>query len=89
MRLPKSFQASYDHAIVLVRKLTTCTTLYKQTEWSRDALSVRKWQFYVKHDFENRCKINIFTSKLVENGFEDLPKRKNRHLRTLVAIEID
>ena len=89
MRLPKSFQASYDHAIVLVRKLTTCTTLYKQTEWSRDALSVREWQFYAKHDFENFHKITIFTSKLVENCFEDLPKRKNRHFRTLVAIEID
>ena len=61
LRPPKLFQASYEHAVVLVRKLTTCTTLYKQTKWSRDTLNVWRWQFCSNHDFQNHRKINIFT----------------------------
>jgi len=67
----------------------TCATFCKLISWSNDALNARKRQFCEKLDFQNSSKMAIFTPKFLENGFERLWKRKNRHLLTFGSIEID
>ena len=66
----------------------TCATLYKLILWSNDTLNAQKWQFCAKLNFKKLSKMAIFALKFIENGFEKLWKRKNRHLLTFGSIEI-
>ena len=67
----------------------TCATLYKLILWSNDTLNAQKWQFCAKLNFQKLSKMAIFALKFIENGFERLWKRKNRHLLTFGATKID
>ena len=89
LRVQKSFQTSYEHAKVIVGKLMTCATLCKLILSSYETLNARKRHFFEKLYFSNSSKIAIFHSKMLENCFQRVRKRKNRHQLTSGGIEID